>query len=258
MYQAFTDYIIIKTNRLFNEETKFSGIDGQKILLSVKFDPARHVNISGEVVSVPKMLSRMKLHQNPVGLPSYNSQVSYQWKWLDDIAMEIEVGDKIYFHYNVIMDAIRENNYISVEGRHPNRTWYIKVRYDRVFCTVRAGKIIPIQGYSFIRPNFESWEDILKPVPVIVNGKPMTNKDGSQMFKPKDQWIAVKSAPTHKFLEGFVEHIGTPLRGEKRECEVGQKILYTRNADWLQECEGHNYFTVLQRHLIGRFEAEAA
>lgn len=257
MFLAYRDFIIFKTNKLFNTNTKYKGVGGREIELDPKFDAARHASIDGEVVSVPKVLSHIMLLQNHLGLPSYASKPTYQYRWMDDIAMEVQVGDKIYFHFNTIMNAIQRNEFIHVEGIHPNRTWYVRVRYDQVFCAVREGKIIPIQGYTFVAPAFETWDDIARPTPQVVNGKVMLNRDGSPMMKPKDQWIVVKSAPEHKYLQGYVKHVGTPLNGDKCEVREGQKILYHRNADWQQSIEGHNYFTMRQNHIIGRFEEES-
>lgn len=270
MFQAHVDYLIVKITALFNTSTGFRGIDDKEIVLNhiyfVQMKQivgeewlAKHTRIYGEVVSVPKYLSRIKLHQDPQGLPAYHSPYGYNWRWLSDIAMEVNVNDRVYFHYLAVTEALSNDSFIHVEGNGENRVWYVRVRYDQIFCAVRKEKIIPIQGYAFIRPNLESWEDILKPVAYVgEDGKPMKNKDGSPMLKPKSEWIRMKIVPDHKYLEGFVEHIGTPLYGDKRECDVGQKILYKRNADWKQRIEGKDYFTILQRHIIGRFVEEAA
>ena len=154
-----------------------------------------------------------------------------------------------FYSPNADMNAVVSNSFIDVQGVHPNRVWYIRVRYDMVFLTVREGKIIPIQGYTLIDPDWESWEDIA--VPTYSHLK---DAHGNPMLKPKEQWVVTKSAPGYKFLTGFVRHVGTPLRGDKCEVKVGQKIWYHRNADWMQNIEGKDYFTIRQNHIIGRAE----
>lgn len=248
MIKAFRNFVVFKTDTLHNTGTVFKGIGGKNLVLGdPNFDPAKHVRIYGEVLSLPIELTDIPITQEYKGLPSYSTQSPYRYKFLSDISQEIKVGDRIYYHFN----TIKPHNMINVEGVHPNRTWYIKVRYDQIICAVRDGNIIPIGGYMLVDPDFESWEDIM--VPTYSN---IQDNDGKPILKPKSQWLVRKSAPGYKYLLGFVRHVGTPLRGDKVEVKVGQKIVYTRNADWLVNIEGKDYFVIKQRHVLGRWEEE--
>lgn len=253
MIKAFANFIIIKTDVLFNEKTKFKGVGGRDIVFDSSFDPQRHARIYGEVVSLPLHMTRIPIAQEHKGLPSYDGESPYHYRYVSDITPEVKIGDRIYFHFNVI----RQHNFVHVDGVHPDRTWYVKARYDQVICAVRDGQIIMIGGHTLIDPDFESWEDISIPIPQMgFDGKPMTNKDGSPIMKPKDQWLVRKAFPTYKYLTGFVKKVGTPLKGDTCQIKEGQKILYRRNADWMVKIEDRDYFVIKQRHIEGRWEEE--
>ncbi len=246
MFKAFQNFIIFKTDKLFIDKVSYKGIGGVELYIDPTFEPAKHVCIYGEVVSVPvRMSPTIPISQESRGLPSYHGVAPYHYKYLSDIPQEVRVGDRIYFHFN----TIKQQNFVQVDGKHPDRTWFIKVRYDQVFCVIRDGKIIPIGGNCLIDPDFESWEDISIPVP-----SGLTNPDGSPIMKPKEQWLVTKSAPSYKYLKGFVRHVGSPLRGDNCEIREGQRIWYHRNADFMVKVEGREYFVIKQRHIIGREE----
>jgi len=193
--KAYQNFIIFKTDTLFNDKVKFMGIGGRELVLDPGFDPAVHVRIYGEVVSVPAHLSSgIPISQEHRGLPSYHEQSPYRYKFISDIVPEVQVGDRIYFHFN----TIKPHNFVQIDGVHPDRVWYIKVRYDQVICVVRDGVIIPIGGYTLVDPDFETWEDISVPTYSDLIGK-----DGLPILKPKSQWLVRKSAPGYKYLTGF-------------------------------------------------------
>lgn len=248
MFRSLRNFIIIKTDSLFEDKVSFRGSDGMELVIDVDFDRQRHTRIYGECTDVPLYLGKVPLHQEHRGLPEYHGYSPYYYKFMSDIEMEVQVGDRVYFHFNSVV----QRNFVDVQGKHPNRTWFIKVRYDQILCVVRDGKIIPIGGYALIEPEYETWDDILVPVPMTVNGKVLKDKYGEVKYKPKDQWIQTKIAPQYKYLTGFVRHVGSPLNGDKCEIEVGQKIWYRKNADWPNKIEGKEYFTIRQRHIIGR------
>ncbi len=246
MLTSFQNFIIFKTDALFNDKAKFKGIDGKDLYFDPSFEPAKHARIYGEVVSVPiRLSSGVPISQIHKGRPGYYEESPYRYKFLSDIEMEVQVGDRIYFHFNTIKQA----NIIRVEGIHPDRVWFVRVRYDQVICAVRNGCIIPIGGYTLVDPDFESWEDISVPTYTLLK-----DKDGYPIPKPKDQWLVTKSRPGYKFLLGFVRHVGSPLKGDVCEVKPGQKIIYHKNADWVVHIEGRDYFVIKQRFIEGRWE----
>ena len=240
---AYANYIVFKTDSLFNDKVQYKGVDGKDLVIDPSFDPAKHVRCYGEVVSLPLHLTKRPVSQEHRGTPAYSEESPFEYKFISDVSRDIEVGDRIYFHFNTIC----EKNFVKVEGTHPNRTWYYKVSYEQVLCAVRAGKIIPIASYVLCDPDFESWDDILLPVRSDIKGP-----DGQYLMKPKDQWIQTKTKPEYKYLTAFVRYVGKPFNGDQCEIEVGQKVWYRRNADWMNKVEGRDYFAIRQRHIVGK------
>lgn len=239
----FNNYIIIKTDALFNDKASFKGLNGRDIVLDPKFDPQKHTRTYGEVVSLPVNLTSKPVTQEHRGSPSPSDSSPFEYKFISDVSPDVQVGDRIYYHYNCLV----MRNCVKEEGVHPNKTWYFKISYEQVICAIREGKIIPIASYVLVDPDFETWEDIL--VPVMSQLK---DADGNFIPKPKDQWLQRKVKPEYKYLTAFVRHIGNPFKGDKVEVEVGQKIWYRRNADWMNKIEGEDFFVIRQRHIIAK------
>lgn len=254
-YSAFTNYIIFRTEKLFEDKVRLGGENGRELYIDPSYDPQRHTRCFGEVVSVPSQLTNAILHQEHSGMPGYKESSPYSYKFINDIQMDVLPSDKIFFHFNTIPGALKSNGIVHEEGVFPNRTYYLKVRYDQVICAARTTltsdsvvtNIIPIGGYTLIDPDFESWDDIL--VPTYSN---IMDKAGKPQLRPKSQWLQKKVAPSYKYLTGFVRHVGSPLIGDETEIEVGQKIWYRQNADWQVKIEERDYFVVRQRHIIGK------
>lgn len=240
---AYQNYIIFKTDTLFNEIASMKGINGMDIIIDPDFDPQKHVRTFGEVVSVPLHLSRRPVTQEHRGSPPYHEESPFEYRYLSDVEQEVKVSDRIYFHFNTIC----AKNLILVDGKHPKRTWFYKVSYDQVICAVRDGQIIPIGSYVLADPDFESWDDIL-----VKTYSNLKDKDGNFIELPKDKWIQRKVKPDYKFLTAFVRHIGKPFKGDTCEVEVNQKIWYRRNADWINKIEDREYFVIRQRHITGQ------
>lgn len=244
MLSAWANFVVFKTDTLHNEGTPFKGVGDKQIVIDSSFDPQRHVRTYGEVVSVPKHLDRFPISQKHKGLPAYHDSPAFSFKYLSDIAQEIKVGDRIYFHFN----TIRPDNLIKTEVEDSKKVYYFKVKYDQILCTVRDGVIIPIGSYTLIEPDMETWEDISVPTYSNIKGK-----DGKPMLKPKEQWLVKKVAPGAKYLLGFVRHVGTPLKGTECDVQAGDRIIYRRMADWRNIVEGKEYYAILHRHIVGKF-----
>lgn len=256
MIEAYASHVIVKTDAIYENYVKFKGLNGREIYIDHRFDPQRHARIYAEVVSVPRYIQPILFMQEHAGVPPYHGHSNYSYKMLDSIEPEVQVGDKVYMHFNAMISnlMIKKSHLVREDGVHPNKTWYFKVRYDNLIAVVRNGVTIPVGSFVLCDPDWESWDEISRPTPVTLNGKPVLNKDGTKMMKPKEQWLVTKVAPGYQFLKAFVRVLGTPLRGDKCEIAVGQKIWYRRNADWMVKIEGKDYFAIRQRHIIGREE----
>src|SRR5690348_16060802 len=122
-YSSFQNYLVFKTDKLFEDKCKAKGINGRELVFDPGFDPQRHSRIYGEVISVPNFLSTFPLMQEHRGVPSYHEQAPFSFKYLSDVEMEVRPGDRIYYHFN----TMKLGNVLKEEGLHPNKTYYMKV-----------------------------------------------------------------------------------------------------------------------------------
>jgi co-chaperonin GroES (HSP10) len=152
--------------------------------------------------------------------------------WLR-ILPELQVGDKVYFHYN----ALDEDALI------PDSDGIFTVLYDMIFCCVRDGKIIPIQGKVLLQAVPE--DDVQE---IEVNGQNIKVKMSPSGLVT--QLNVVDSLHTdgtlhRSYSKGRVTHIGKPLIGETEpDVKVGEIVYYALNADFENEIEGQTYFVM--------------
>jgi co-chaperonin GroES (HSP10) len=108
--------IIVQIDKKFNDTSKGG------LYIDTTYKPEYHVNISGKVVAIPKRL------------PKDFSREGYY--------ATVEVGDKLYFHYLVVLDPDCHlfDNYYTVD-------------YFQALATVKPdGKVLPVGEHILIEP----------------------------------------------------------------------------------------------------------
>lgn len=147
--KIFREHVIVKVPSIFIDETKYKGIDGKTLITNVLFNPERHVRCFGIVASVPDELFLYPISQKHIGAPAYNDYPPFEWKTNQDIQLEIQVGDKIYFHYNSLLpDQSGGNMWNKMflftlkeqENGKEVKYHYFRVKYDLVYAAVRYEK----------------------------------------------------------------------------------------------------------------------
>lgn len=249
MIRAYEDNIFFTTNTRFEEVLDAKGIGGQQLVLNTTWDPDRHSRIYGEVISIPKRLSKfLPIGQDYTGYPLPSPQSDYLpvIKFMKDIVMEVRVGDRIYFNFKTLR---YEENFIGYFPVNEEIKPVYKVRYDLVHCVVRDKEIIPIGGHVLLSPDMEDMEDIL--IPVMSSIK---DNEGNLIPLPKDKWIQTKLEPQNKYLRAYVTHIGTPLRGWQCHFKVGDHVIMRkiggkRSPYPVRQIEGEQYYVTRQRML---------
>ncbi len=116
--------------------------------------------------------------------------------------MELQVGDEVFFHYLCCMNAIRDKLFMVQKEQI-----YYKINYGAVFCAKRNGKTIMVNGNILVEPVDDSAE-----------------KTDAGLIIPKSK------QSKNSCNEGIVLEAGTPLKSEKKACEVGDRIFFRTHA----------------------------
>jgi hypothetical protein len=215
--ELFKEFVVVKVTDIFNE-TVGKGTNAAKLLVNVTFDPARHVRCWGIVVSVPRILPRVPIASDTFGLPGYAGNMPpFKWKTADDIEMEVNTGDKVYFHHNCLLPDMNEEAYNSYymysrledrDGNGVNRDEltheqiqkgldegkyfmqaYFRVKYELIYAAVRY---IPINK---LMPAF-CWADEKELVEFTNALPPETDEDQEKpllkMYMNKKESIYMK------------------------------------------------------------------
>lgn len=264
------DFVVVKMECLFNEEVKFNGPEGQKLMIMTAQNPEHHVRNYGTVVSVPTKLSKRVFAMNAIGPPLYNNMSPNELIWLNQVPITVQKGDKVYMHHQAIMQTLKDETLILKEKRREDggHTYWLKVLYSMIFCSVRDEEVIPNATWTLVRPDMETWDDIKHPVPELDDkGQPkfktvsrmnqttmMMENVKEPVLLPEDQWIIVKTRPESKLLLGFIEHVGENLIGEPNDLKKGDHIVYRQHADFRVNIDGQEYFLIKQRHIEGKVE----
>jgi co-chaperonin GroES (HSP10) len=167
--------IIVSIENKFNDQTE-SGI-----YIDTSFKPEQHVVITGKVEAVAQRVPK-----------DFRADGFYD---------TVEVGDKLYFHYLVLLD---EDNKIQLE-----KDYYL-VDYFQALATVRNGKVYAVGEHILIEPIEEELTNDTLIIPDSVK-KQQTNR--GRVFASNDPEI-----PEGSIVE--FEPIG------KFENEIEGKIVY--------------------------------
>lgn len=202
---ASPNHVIIEVEQAYDDKVKYGNLE---LNIDHEFNPTNYARIYGKVVAVP------------------------QGKCVDEegkeIIKEVQVGDKIYFHYLITSD----------EGFRIYGNYY-RVPYYWIFASVRDSRIIPIGSWTLCKPTFE--QEFEK---VDVGGVKIDAVMSSSGLVTS---IAKKPSVRHC----SVSYIGEPLV-EEGEIGVysGSKVVLDINSNFVNKIEGEDYYTVKQRYIL--------
>lgn len=263
-------YVLVVTEAIFKAETGRKGQDGKEIILDVAFNPMMHALNFATVYQLPIDMGKSPLITKSPGHPGYgpisrpsNLESSpshdiyaignvYRYRYISDIVQEVEIGDKIYFKPRTL------NNKANMMGdlkddKGTTKQYIYKVPYENIFCTVRNGNIKMIGGWILLDPIMEEWGDIVQKTYY-----PYTDKFGGKIERPKKEWIYKKMAPEHINQTGIIAHVGTPLKGEHCDIEVGMRAVYRKPLKtFFQKIEGVQYIVLNQEYIDGYLTEKA-
>lgn len=165
-----------------------------------------------------------------------------QYKKVPDIEMQVEIGDKIYFHFN----SLESENRIKLKDGIP----FYKISYHNILCVVRNGKIIPVSGHTLVSPIYdEDVVDIGQGLRGKITKSGIVTETDMKYVDVVDEdgvnrLIKTKNGTTHRYLEGIVAYAPSPLKGDEIDFNVGDKIIYKKHSDWRVFIEGQEFFCI--------------
>ena len=193
MIKPLRDTYLISADETANEKTA-SGL-----YIDPTWDKYKNAVQVGVIESLPLSISK-----------SYNNDV------------EIDIGDKVYFHHFVIQD----DNYL-MDG---DKKLFKLPRYH-LYCVVKDGKIIVVDDWILVSPILETEEDITKQYGTLK--------------------LYTKAVPDKKMFMATVEHIST--QGVREGFKIGDTIVYRTDADYEIKIEGKEYYRMKTKNVVATF-----
>lgn len=237
--QAVTDYVYFVVDKE-KEDTIDSKVG--TLYLNPDFEHGLHHRIYGTVVSVPQKLSNNNLafFKDDPGKPypkDYLKGVGI-WVTMSDIDPIIRKGDRIYYHFNAISEDNRLKGYFE-----DTKSKTFRVGYDQIFCVVREGEIIPVGGHVLVEKVFDPGVEEIE----VKGVKVMAKTSASGLV------TEVGSKPVS--YAGTIAYIGAPFKCDPDLGLVaGDKIVFTKESDWVNKIEGKEYYVMRQRDIIAKYE----
>lgn len=182
--------VIVEIDQPYENEVDFGHT---KIVYDHNFNPTYNARIYGTVVAVSPNLS---------------------------FANELEVGDRIYFHYNVVEDSLIDGKLYNVEE-------------DRIFCYVREGVITMVNDWCLLEPHVEH-NDVID-----VQGKKVKARMKGDLVVGLKEEVSAEYA--------IVAHVGNNPLG----VDVGDVVIMEPNFEFKNTIEGKEYFTSKTKHILG-------
>ena len=153
----------------------------------------------------------------------------------DNFVSEVEVGDKVYFHYT----AIDLDSRIEYEDER-----YYAVPLEMVWCKVKDGVLTMIGGRVFCEAMEYEYDDIEE---IEVGGvKIKVRMSGSGL-------VTEMNPKTQDINRARLIHIGTPLKNlPEVDVVPGDVIYYAKDADFENLIEGKKYFCMTQEDILAK------
>lgn len=132
---------------------------------------------------------------------------------------DIRRFDRVYFDHRVTEPENRI-------GSHNGQELYA-IRVDNIICSVRDGEIIMQGEWNLVELDMETWDEIKTP-----------------------RGIYIKPAPEAKALRGIMRHFN------RKDLEVGDKVVFNRGSDWTMKVEGKTYYAIENQDIVAKVYEE--
>lgn len=141
---------------------------------------------------------------------------------------DVEVGDRIYFHFNAIN---RGQTLIQIDERKLHR-----ISYGQIFCAIKPdGRKVMIGSRVLCSPLSEEG---------------LTTLHGGGIQKSKSG-IIINTDKKHSAKKATLRHIGKNYTGRvPLNIKEGDTVLYEPHADFENTIEGETFFVMTQEDII--------
>ena len=205
------DYVLVDPDPLRNFYRMY-GRDGTPIDVEVSTGYSKEYNsTSGRIVAMPSRIKNTK-------------------EWKSNILDGIEVGDRVYTHFNCI-EAAKESGY-GVEDEEGYM--YVLIHVAMLYCAVRyPGEIMMISPNIFVQP--------------IEEDESTTKTSSGIIIKPRAGLVAQRGKVTHV----SPNNIGKPIL-----IEPGDEIVFEQDCEFEMTIEGKKYYKQTHDNVMGIIEYE--
>jgi len=207
--QSPVNTVIVEVEESLDSTYKHGSLE---VHIDPLFNPTHYARIYGRVIAVPQG-------------KCYNDEGV-------EVEQEVQVGDKIYFHY---LTTNNEEN--CLYGN------YYRVPYCWIFCRVVDDRILPVGGWTLCsevvleEDEFETIE---------VNGKKING-----IMSQSGLVTSVYKKPSTKYAT--LEYIGKPIKDfGDLGINSGDRVVLANNSNFKNKIEGFDYFTVRQSDILGK------
>lgn len=226
---------LVRLEKPQEDALRIVGADGvfTELYLATQYAHKEHARIYGEVVAIPESLSTKPIRYYQEERWK-SAEVLYTESDID--ISEIEVGDRLYFHFGVVAQDLFESDDVELSNQRLDGSLLYVIEPNQVFCVVKKGSVvIPIGGKILVKP-IESGEEVLSPSGLVLHWR--------------------EKGKRRELQKGIVKHIGRKLKnGFDVDVKEGDVIIFSKNSDFSNRIEGEELFVMdYERDVLGVFE----
>lgn len=237
-FEIVSNKLLVKCDPAY-DVIVIDGPEGKKIELQlISFDESavNHFSISGTVIKKPIHTFFCNKDEEMCQLELASKiQASLQV----DSDHDYEVGDKIYYNYNVQLSAQEEYRVIETE----EYGMCLLISIDAIFCYQKDDKLIPVNGYVFFKRDEKESE--------YVTESGLTVMQGVKGYDTNIGTIMAVSSPVRAYLDGGNSgdlglKVGDRILVDKR---FGYKMAYDLHGGEIKNVE-----VVFQKYVVAILE----
>lgn len=201
------DFVVVEVKEHFRNHYKYGSLELEVGVDFAEFgeDRAEFATTCGTVLEIP------------------DTQIA-----TSSIYQDVEVGDKVYFHYNAVERGVSE---LKFDDRKLHR-----INFGHIFLAIKpSGEWVMIGSRVLCKPIKEQNQKKVGDLDAVVS----------------DSGIVIERNVKHSAVRAEIAHIGKNYKGRKQlDLKPGDIIYYEVDADFENQIEGETYFVMTQEDII--------